>query len=153
MKHSLIEIHDMYNRRIRILEESNGEDYWQTPAETIMHLTGDCEDFAIAKYYSLQVFGYDMTQWEIHAVRLKAEFHGGLKGQLINHAILVNNKDGWALDNLTTEIVKLPSRIDISETYAKIAEHLPSPYKQWQDMLSRRNPTLDKELIENLFSV
>lgn len=33
------------------------KDYWQTPLETMMTFTGDCEDIAIAKYTALRMLG------------------------------------------------------------------------------------------------
>ncbi len=34
------------------------EEYWATPAEFIRHGGGDCEDYAIAKYFALRMLGW-----------------------------------------------------------------------------------------------
>jgi predicted transglutaminase-like cysteine proteinase len=38
-------------------ELRKAEDYWATPRETLLAAGGDCEDFAIAKYYTLRQLG------------------------------------------------------------------------------------------------
>ena len=55
------------------------------------------------------------------------------------------------LDNYVKEIVPLKDRIDVKETYAIINTTTPNKYKQWIDMLSRRDKQLDESLIANFF--
>ncbi len=154
---SLIDVNDWFNRSVKQIDETQTPelsnetgDYWQTPAETIMHLRGDCEDYAIAKMYTLIEYGYDASRWQIHAVRLNGDLHGQ-PGKTINHAFLVDTKYGWVLDNLVSEIVTLEARADVVETYAIISPNESNTYKQWNDMLFRRNPVLDSELIRSIF--
>lgn len=151
VKLSLAEINDVFNQRVKSIVEPNGEDYWQTPAETIMSLEGDCEDYCIAKMYSMIEAGYPKEEINIYCVRLKGEYHQRPKGELINHAFVVYN--GWVLDNYVKEIVKLDDRIDMKETYAIINPTLPNSYRQWNQMLLRRDEDLDKKLIINFFSL
>lgn len=151
VKLTLAEINDTFNRRIKSIEEPSGEDYWQTPAETIMSLEGDCEDFAIAKLYAMIVAGYPEEEINIYCVRLKGEHHHYPKGTLINHAFLVY--DGWVLDNYVKEIVKLDQRIDVKETYAIINPTLANNYLQWNKMLLRKDSDLDTKLITNFFNL
>jgi len=40
-------------------EERCGEDYWQTPEETLSYRTGDCEDFSILLCSLLRAYGID----------------------------------------------------------------------------------------------
>ena len=40
------------------------EDYWETPYE-FMEVNGDCEDYAIAKYYSLKELGVPIEQMRV----------------------------------------------------------------------------------------
>jgi predicted transglutaminase-like cysteine proteinase len=44
-------------------------DYWATPAETIASHGGDCEDFAIAKYFLLKELGFPIERLRITYVR------------------------------------------------------------------------------------
>ena len=39
-------------------------DYWETPAE-FFQKSGDCEDFAIAKYFALRDLGFPASQMRI----------------------------------------------------------------------------------------
>jgi predicted transglutaminase-like cysteine proteinase len=40
------------------------EDFWETPYE-FMEISGDCEDYAIAKYYTLRAIGVSEDQMRI----------------------------------------------------------------------------------------
>jgi len=40
-------------------EERWGEDYWQTPEETLFYYTGDCEDFSVLLCSLLRAYGID----------------------------------------------------------------------------------------------
>lgn len=53
-------INDYVNKNIRYTTDIQawGQiDYWATPLETFNNSNGDCEDFAIAKYYALKKSG------------------------------------------------------------------------------------------------
>ena len=45
------------------------DDYWSTPAELVASNGGDCEDYAIAKYYLLKEFGVPIDRLRITYVR------------------------------------------------------------------------------------
>jgi len=54
------EINDFFNDIISQQiddQEDNKYDYWQSPIETLVRGTGDCEDFVMAKYVSLRLVG------------------------------------------------------------------------------------------------
>lgn len=146
----LVDINDTFNRLIRPTEDEQNRDYWQTPTESIMLLTGDCEDYAICKYYACLIYGYDPKTIELRAVRLDARYHGGRAGDTINHLFLV--VDGWCLDNYVKEIVKLDARKDVLSTYAVIEPGVENNYPQWNDMLARRTPESDTALISSCFA-
>jgi predicted transglutaminase-like cysteine proteinase len=53
-------VNDFFNRRIRFQEDLTvwaKSDYWATPMETLGRGAGDCEDFAIVKYFTLLLLG------------------------------------------------------------------------------------------------
>jgi predicted transglutaminase-like cysteine proteinase len=55
----LAEVNDFFNR-VRWRDDQSHwgkKDYWQTPFETLISFTGDCEDIAIAKYTTLRMIG------------------------------------------------------------------------------------------------
>jgi predicted transglutaminase-like cysteine proteinase len=74
------------------------EDYWASPLE-FMANSGDCEDYAIAKYDTLKFLGFNDAQMRI--VALIDNNRGG-----IGHAILsVNTTNGkMILDNLSNYV-------------------------------------------------
>jgi predicted transglutaminase-like cysteine proteinase len=76
------------------------EDYWETPYE-FMSVNGDCEDYAIAKYYSLRALGIPAEKLRVIIVQ---DFNlGG-----IIHAILgAYDKDGrmLILDNQSPTVI------------------------------------------------
>ncbi len=52
------EVNDWSNKHPYIVDQLNWgmNDYWETPYE-FMEISGDCEDYAISKYYSLRALG------------------------------------------------------------------------------------------------
>jgi predicted transglutaminase-like cysteine proteinase len=74
------------------------ENYWATPRE-FMNNSGDCEDYAIAKYFGLRDLGVPPELMRIAAV----------KNTIINigHAVLVvfTDNDAVVLDNMTPLIL------------------------------------------------
>ncbi len=73
------------------------KDYWATPGE-FMARSGDCEDYAIAKYLSLKELGWAAGDLRVVVVR-----DSNLK---VAHAVLVVFYGGrtWVLDNQTGRI-------------------------------------------------
>lgn len=86
-------------------------DYWETPGEFIAH-GGDCEDFAIAKYFSLVRLGFAARDLRITIVS-DTRAHDF-------HAVLVANVGGteWVLDNQIAEMVPLASQPQYTPIYA-----------------------------------
>lgn len=74
-------------------------DYWATPEEFFQR-SGDCEDFAIAKYASLRQLGWKDSELRLTIVRDL--------DRAINHAVLMVawNQQWWLLDNQVREIVR-----------------------------------------------
>lgn len=75
------------------------EDYWETPYE-FMEVSGDCEDYAISKYYSLRALG-------IPTSRLRVIIVQDLNLGGIIHAILGVYDDGQLLilDNQASRVL------------------------------------------------
>jgi predicted transglutaminase-like cysteine proteinase len=79
-------------------EENWGEnDYWESPDELFAR-GGDCEDYAIAKYFSLRALG--LTQSDLRLVVLRERTRGEA------HAVLLVRFGGatLVLDNLSSEL-------------------------------------------------
>lgn len=89
-------------------------DYWATPYELLGVDAGDCEDYVIAKYFTLKAMGVDESKLYLtyaKAIRLKQA-----------HMVLTYFKTPKSiplvLDNLTDRILKAPLRKDLIPIYS-----------------------------------
>lgn len=92
----LQQVNQRVNRSLRYQEDKTVwgvEDYWASPAETLAKGTGDCDDFAIVKYFSLLDSGVSAQQMRL--VILQDQQIG------ILHAVLAVTHEGrtYILDN------------------------------------------------------
>lgn len=73
-------------------------DYWAAPVD-FFKKSGDCEDFAIAKYFALRNLGFPASQMRL--VVLKDTLRN------LDHAVVVVYLDGeaWVLDNLSNAVL------------------------------------------------
>jgi predicted transglutaminase-like cysteine proteinase len=90
-----------FNQRRYIGDTKNWgrDDYWETPYEFLTR-SGDCEDYAIAKFMALKAAGVPSSEMRIVAVRNMA-----LGGQ--GHAVLVvyDGDTAYLLDNQIEDVV------------------------------------------------
>jgi predicted transglutaminase-like cysteine proteinase len=90
------------------------EDYWATPVQMLASNGGDCEDFSIAKYFTLRQMG-------IPAERMRLTY---VKALELNQAHMVltyystPDADPLVLDNLVTDIRTSSSRTDLLPVYS-----------------------------------
>lgn len=95
-------VNDFMNSRRYITDDRNWgtNDYWASPAEFLERSAGDCEDYAIAKFMSLQILGWSDDELRIVAVK---DLQKG-----IGHAVVVAFLDGRALvlDNQSETILQ-----------------------------------------------
>ena len=113
----LSQINNYFNRRIAFksdLSHWKKEDYWATPLETLASSGGDCEDYVIAKYFSLIHAGVDQKKLRITYV----------KALRLNQAHMVlayypkPKADPLILDNLIGQIKHASRRRDLSPVYS-----------------------------------
>lgn len=105
------------NRSITFVDDRQAwgaEDYWATPAQTLNRGLGDCEDFAIAKYFSLVRMG-------VPSEKLRLTFVKALK-QNQAHMVLTYYASPDAqpliLDNLDPRIRPASERGDLLPVYS-----------------------------------
>lgn len=93
----------------------NTNDYWETPGEFLAK-DGDCEDYAIAKLFSLRLLGHTDTDLRIAVVQDM--------NLNVAHAILVVRTSGktWILDNQIKHVVDAASVYHYRPIYS-INEH------------------------------
>ena len=96
-------VDDMINWRL--------PDYWETPGEFIAH-GGDCEDFAIAKYFSLIRLGFSRHDLRIVIVSDSRahDFHAVLVAR-IAHTV-------WLLDNQLADVTPLAAMPQYTPIYS-----------------------------------
>jgi len=91
----------------------NNEDYWATPFEFFSHGGGDCEDYVIAKQYTLHLLGIPKEDMYFHVVedRYTGGYHMVLTLQKKKHNSYV------VLDNLSTIILPWQKRVDLKSSF------------------------------------
>lgn len=144
-------VNDFFNRRLAFDDDFSvwgKSDYWATPLETIGQGRGDCEDFAIAKYFSLINLGIPIAKLRMVYVRALLNGPDGPLQQA--HMVLAYyatpNADPAVLDNLIPEIRPASLRSDLSPIFSFNSSGLwqgtgnqssKSNLSRWQDLLVR----------------
>jgi predicted transglutaminase-like cysteine proteinase len=121
-------------------------DYWATPVESLIKGAADCEDYALAKYFSLRQLGIPSEKLRITYVKALTQNQA--------HMVLTFYSspaaDPLVLDNLVTDIRPASQRKDLLPVYAFNAEGLYLPgansgnrssdskkLSRWQDVLKK----------------
>ncbi|WP_437883335.1 cysteine protease LapG [Pseudomonas sp. LRF_L74] len=142
-------VNRFFNLRVRFrddLQVWRVQDYWATPVEALIKGAGDCEDYAIAKYFSLRELGIPSEKLRITYV----------KALRLNQAHMVltyypsPSAVPLVLDNLIDTIEPASERTDLMPVYAFNAEGLWLPgsggnkqvgdskrLSRWQDLLQK----------------
>ncbi|MCW3150759.1 transglutaminase-like cysteine peptidase [Stutzerimonas stutzeri] len=145
----LAEVNRFFNRHIRFSDDVwvwEQDDYWATPVESLIRGAGDCEDYALAKYFTLRRLG-------VPSDRLRITY---VKALRLNQAHMVltyyatPTADPLVLDNIDGAIRPASQRQDLLPVYAFNAEGLYVPgagggkrsgdskrLSRWQDVLLR----------------
>jgi len=115
----LVLVNDFFNQNVLWVSDYDHygvEDYWSTPLETIASGGGDCEDFSIAKYFTLIALNVPMEKLTITYV--KAESPNPINR---SHMVLTYYEKPSAvplvLDNLNPEIKLATERKDLAPVY------------------------------------
>lgn len=152
----LQKVNNFFNRNAAFKDDQalwNKADYWATPVEFLLRGAGDCEDYSIAKYFSLIEMGIDESKLRITYVTAIT----------INQAHMVltyyetPQSEPLVLDNLIQQIKPASQRKDLIPIYsfngsnlwlakAKASGHPSGSASQlslWQDL--KRRATEDCE--------
>ncbi|MGL4933290.1 MAG: transglutaminase-like cysteine peptidase [Aeromonas sp.] len=107
------------------------EDYWANPLEFIGARGGDCEDYSIAKYYTLLELGVDEKKLRLAYVKAVKynQFH------MVTLYFPTPKSDPQVLDNINSRILPGSQRTDLIPVYSFDAKSI------WV-MKSRREGTL-----------
>jgi predicted transglutaminase-like cysteine proteinase len=119
----VVAINGFVNRRIEYREDIDvwGQiDYWASPLETLEKGQGDCEDFAIAKYFSLTALGVPHRKLRLVYVR------AAMGGPPVPHMVLAYystpDADPLVLDDLIPEVKPASQRPDLTPVFSFNAE-------------------------------
>ena len=118
----LAAVNDFFNRRIVFREDIEvwqQLDYWASPLETLDKGQGDCEDYAVAKYFSLLALG--MPTARLRLVYVLAQV-GGPGAAQMPHMVLAYyaapGAEPMILDNLLGELRSASRRPDLTPVFS-----------------------------------
>jgi predicted transglutaminase-like cysteine proteinase len=151
IQQQLSRVNNFFNRQkfVDDIEHWNKEDYWATPIEFIASGGGDCEDFSIAKYFSMRALG-------VPANKLRLMYVKALDYNMA-HMVLAYyaepNVIPLVLDNLNKSILPANKRRDLQPVYSFNGEGLWAAKEQgrgkqlqdggnnslWKDLTNRMN--------------
>jgi len=101
-------------------EERWGEDYWQTPEETLSYSTGDCEDFSVLLCSLLRAYGIDAERVYVAL---------GVDEKEYGHAFLIED---WYLDG----------------EWRRIESQAPAQFSSWYSWFGLTQSDFDSKLDE-----
>ena len=129
-------VNDFYNQRLAYMEDIDnwGQiDYWASPLESLGKGAGDCEDYAIGKYFTLTSLGVPHAR--LRMVYVRASIAGAPNG-FVAHMVLAYyptpEAEPLVLDNLQPVIRPAGERPDLTPVFSFNAEGL------WQGVGSIR---------------
>lgn len=116
-------VNEFFNRQIRFGTDPEiwkEVDYWATPLETLGMGAGDCEDFVIAKYFTLQLVG--VAPDKLRLTYVKAKIGGGDSTVSQAHMVLAYytqpDAEPLVLDNLLSDIRPASRRPDLAPVFS-----------------------------------
>lgn len=120
-------VNDFFNRRIRFRDDMavwGQVDYWAAPLESLARGEGDCEDYAIAKYFSLVAAGTPVAR--LRMVYVRAQLRGSAAPQA--HMVLAYygspDAEPLILDNLVPDVRPASQRPDLAPVFSFNGEGL-----------------------------
>jgi len=110
-------VNDFFNGQIRWVSDKKlwkKTDYWATPIETMLKQAGDCEDFTIAKYFTLLALNVPVNKLQITYVKaLKIN-----QAHMVLTYVKTKKAEPLVLDNINKKILKGSKRKDLKPVYS-----------------------------------
>lgn len=116
-------VNAFFNRHIRYgddLEVWGQADYWASPLETLELGAGDCEDFALAKYFTLRLLGISEQNLRL----VYATLAPAKQAHMVLGYWPDAGREPLLLDNLGPELLSISQRLDLQVQFAFGAMHL-----------------------------
>lgn len=149
-------INQFFNRQISFASDAvvwSQPDYWATPLETLSKGQGDCEDYAIGKYFTLLSAGVSAQRLRLVYVRAEMAVPPGNPIESQAHMVLAyyadTNAEPLILDNLVPDIRPASRRPDLTPVFSFNGEGLwngagpqragdpQARVSRWRDVLQR----------------
>ena len=149
----LKDVNDFFNKIKYALDENHWgkKDYWAAPFEFMGTGAGDCEDYAIAKYFTLRKLGVPEDKLRITYVKL---LQRGTQYEQAHMVLTYYHKPGATpvvLDNVDKTLKLASKRNDLKPVYSFNAQGLwqaknkgqtselvgQNNLKSWKDLMSR----------------
>lgn len=152
----LKKVNEFFNRNIRFVDDQANwgqNDYWATPLETLGKGQGDCEDYVIAKYFSLGLVGVPVDKLRLVYVQARTGTSSGTASQA--HMVLAYypepDDEPYVLDNLVGDVRLASRRPDLAPVFSFNAKGIFSGagsqviapavgagrLSRWEDLLKR----------------
>ena len=112
-------VNNFFNDRVLFrddLEVWGQTDYWASPLETLAQGQGDCEDYAIAKYFSLLALG--MPTPKLRLVYVRAQVLGAVQAHMVLAYYAAPGAEPTILDNLVGELRPASRRPDLVPVFS-----------------------------------
>jgi predicted transglutaminase-like cysteine proteinase len=116
-------VNEFFNRRVHFDSDQtiwNKSDYWATPLETLAKGKGDCEDFTIAKYFTL--LSLNIPNEQLRLIYVKARIGGSASSLEQAHMVLAYypapDAEPLVLDNLITDVRPASRRPDLTPVFS-----------------------------------
>jgi predicted transglutaminase-like cysteine proteinase len=145
-------VNDFFNQRLRYGEDRDiwgQEEYWATTLESLRVGAGDCEDYVIAKYFTLQELGVAVEKLRftyVRAVRGPGDDPRGVAHMVLSYYASAE-AEPLVLDILVTDIRRASERPDLRPVFNFNAHGIwgaghvtPRPidrFSRWKDLLMR----------------
>ncbi|ATJ83862.1 T1SS associated transglutaminase-like cysteine proteinase LapP [Halomonas beimenensis] len=121
LRTQLRDTNDFFNRRILWLEDIDiwgHEDYWATPLETMGRAEGDCEDYSIAKYITLNRLGVPTRTLRLIYVRARIGRSQITQAHMVLGYYETPASEPLILDNLVPSITPASQRVDLDPIFS-----------------------------------
>lgn len=155
-------VNQFFNKTTFISDQEHWgrEDYWASPVELLATNGGDCEDYSIAKYFTLRELGISEDQLKITYVK-------ALELNLAHMVLAYYETPGaepLILDNLINEVRPASQRQDLMPVYSFNGEGLwlakmrnresrrigdADKLDSWQELLRRHDIIIGKKRVES----
>ena len=144
-------VNTFFNRRVLYktdMEVYRQEDYWATPLEFMGNGAGDCEDFVIAKYMTLQMLGIGNEHLRLIYVRYKVGDTPPIAHMVMGY-YPQPTQEPMILDNMVSSVRPASMRSDLTPVFSFNSEGLWVPgastsaadptarLSQWRNALAR----------------